>query len=275
MTGPGGLASDRLGEGPPVVLVHGVGVGPWSYAAVAVDLAADHQVVVAHRRGYGGSAGLTPAASLDEQVADLVELAGGRASFVGVSGGATVVLALALTAPELVAAAVVHEPVIGALAPDLHAELRAAAARLGAKSGARASVAFVQRLVGEETWVKLDADQRADVARRGNVVRAEVPQFLAFSPTSAQLRSIAAVALVSSVGARSRSSRHLAAAAVSACTRTSPIVLPDVGHLAQLDHPAALATAVRGAETLALQRRPHGDHQVLAPGWGDHLEPHG
>ena len=69
--------------------------------------------------------------------------------------------------------------------------------------------------------------------------------------------------------------RFAAAAAVSACTSKSPIVLPDVGHLAQLDDPDALATALRGAETLALQRRPDGDHLVLAPRRGDHLESHG
>jgi pimeloyl-ACP methyl ester carboxylesterase len=274
VTAPG-LRCDRLGDGPPVVLVHGVGVGPWSYVRLATDLARDHEVVVAHRRGYGSSAEMTAAASLDEQVADLVALAGGRAAFVGVSGGATLVLALALAAPELVAAAVVHEPVVGPLAPDLHGELRAAADRLAAADGEPAALAFVRALVGEETWAGLDAAQVADVALRADAVRAEVPHFLAFAPEPAQLAALAGLAFVSSAGARSRNSRHLAAAAVSSYTSTSRSLLSGVGHLAQLDDPAALARVLRGAETLALQGGADGDDQVLTTGRGDHLQPDG
>ena len=257
----------------PVVLVHGVGVGAWSYEAVAADLAVDHEVVVPHRRGYGDTAGLDPAPSLDRQVADLVDLAGRPATFVGVSGGATLVLALALAAPELVAAAVVHEPVIGPLAPDLHAELRAAADRLASTPGGAGALAFVEALVGPDTWCRLTPAQVAEVARRGDVVRAEVPLFLAFSPTVDQLRGLAGLALVSSVGARSRNSRQVAAAAVAACTNTSPLVLPGVGHLAQLDDPAALAAALRGAEALHGGGDHH--HQVLTTGRGHHLQPDG
>lgn len=276
------LGHDRLGCGPRVVLVHGVGVGPWSYAAVAADLATDHEVLVAHRRGYGASAGLTAATSLARQVADLVELAGaGPAAFVGVSGGATLVLALALSAPETVAAAVVHEPVVGALAPELYAELRAAGAQLAAGDadsnsdgeGDGAALAFVRALVGAETWAGLDQEHVADVARRAAVVRAEVPRFLEFSPTAAQLRALAGVPLISSVGARSRRSRHLAAAAVASCTNSAPLLLSGVGHLAQLDDPPALAGALRAAEALGLQGGPDQDHQVLPAGRGDHLQP--
>ena len=46
-------------------------------------------------------------------------------------------LALALARPDLVRAAVVHEPAIGPLAPDLHAELQTAAGRLAATRVAR------------------------------------------------------------------------------------------------------------------------------------------
>lgn len=258
---------------PRVVLVHGVGVGPWSYQAVAADLAADHEVVVAHRRGYGSRTALAPCPALDGQVGDLIELAGGPASFVGVSGGATLVLALALAAPGLVVAAVVHEPVIGPLAPELHAELSAAADRLATSRGDAGALAFVQALVGATTWARLDAGQVADVAARADVVRAEVPQFLAFAPTAAQLRSVAGLALLSSVGARSRNSRHLAAAAVSSCTDRAPLLLPDVGHLAQLDDPPALARALRAAEALALQGGGDADDQVLPARRGDQLQP--
>jgi pimeloyl-ACP methyl ester carboxylesterase len=257
--------------GPRVVLVHGVGIGPWSYAAVAEELAADHQVVVAHRRGYGTGAGQRLAGSLGEQVEDLRALAEGRAAFVGVSGGATLVLALALAHPDLVSAAVVHEPVIGPLAPELHGELRAAATQLSSSPGPAGTVAFVRALVGPQTWDGLDADQVDDVTALDRVIRAEVPLFMGFAPSADELRGLAGVALVSSVGATSRCSRHAAAAAVAAHTACSRAVLHGVGHLAQLEDPVALAGVLRDAEKLALERRA-GDHeQVLAPGRGDQL----
>ena len=271
----GRLACDRLGHGPVVVLVHGVGVGPWSYAAVAADLAADHEVVVAHRRGYGGSARLDPPRAFDEQVADLLDLVDGPAAFVGVSGGATLVLALAIARPDAVAAAVVHEPVVGDLAPGLLGELRAAATTLAASPGEAAAVGFMRALAGDRTWSALDRAGAADVLAREAVLRAEVPQFLTFAPTPGDLRQLAGVAVVSSVGSLSRNSRHLAATAVAAYTAGPPLVLGGVGHLAQLDGPASLAAALRLAEQVAFDRGADRDQHVLPARRGDQLEPDG
>ena len=68
--------SSDVGDGPAVVLVHGVGIGAWAFADVAAALAADHRVLVPHRRGYGPSGDDVPAsASVAEQVDDLLELA--------------------------------------------------------------------------------------------------------------------------------------------------------------------------------------------------------
>jgi pimeloyl-ACP methyl ester carboxylesterase len=267
------LACDRLGEGPPVVLVHGVGVGPWSYEALARDLATDHRVVVAHRRGYGRSTALPPASSLEAQVDDLLELTDGPTAFIGVSGGATLTLALALGHPHAVSAAVVHEPVIGPLAPELHAELQAAAGRLSSSTGAGGTVEFMRALVGVRTWAGFDRSAAGDVVARAAVVRHEVPHFLDFSPTSTELAGLAWVPLVSTVGERSRPSRHLAAAAVAAGTGGVPRVLPGVGHLAQIEAPAALSASLRAAEHGALHGRPHGDQDILPAMGRDQLQP--
>jgi pimeloyl-ACP methyl ester carboxylesterase len=277
------LACDRVGQGPPVVLVHGVGIGPWSYAPLARDLATDHEVVVAHRRGYGSSAGLGPATSLAEQVEDLAGLAGGPAAFVGVSGGATLVLALALASPEIAVAAVVHEPVVGPLAHEIHAELQEAAARLRSSTGEAAALEFVRDLVGPQAWSRLHPLHVADVAARSGVVRAEVPQFLAFSPGPDELAALAGGTVLNSVGELSRSSRHEAAAAVAAHTGSLPVVLRGVGHLAQVEGAGALAQALRDAEhptfgvaePLALQGRSERDQEALAARGGDQLKPDG
>ncbi|HEX3623395.1 MAG TPA: alpha/beta fold hydrolase [Acidimicrobiales bacterium] len=268
-------ACERMGDGSPVVLVHGVGVGPWSYRALARDLAGDHTVVLAHRRGYGASAGMAPPASLEAQVDDLLGLAGGPAAFVGVSGGATLTLAVAIACPEAVSAAVVHEPVLGALAPELHAELVDAGARLLSSTGLGGTEAFMRALVGPQTWASLRPSDVADVMARDGAIRHEVPQFLAFAPTREDLARLAGGRLVSSVGGRSRRSRRLAAAALAACLAGPTHVIPGVGHLAQLEAPAALAAALRAAERGAFDGRADGDDEVLAAGWGDHLQADG
>jgi 3-oxoadipate enol-lactonase len=264
----GALACERGGDGPLVVLVHGVGIGPWSYAAVAAALAADHTVLVAHRRGYGSSRALPPPASLAEQVDDLAALVDGPAAFVGVSGGATLVLALALARPARVSAAVVHEPALGPLAPELDAELQAAGAALAASDGDPAgAVRFVRGLVGDAGWERLGPDRRGDVAALAGAVRHEVPQFLSFAPHAGELAVAAPVA--TAVGAASRPSRHRAAAILARHLGTTPTVLPATGHLAQLDNPAALAGALRQAE--ALHRRGRGHQDVLPTRRGDEL----
>ena len=264
--GVGPLACDRLGAGPVVVLVHGVGIGPWSYDAMAAALATDHTVVVPHRRGYGGSAGLPPASSLDEQVDDLAATVDGPARFVGVSGGATLVLALAMARPDLVAAAVVHEPVFGPLSGALHAELGSAGAGLARSDGA---VAFVRRLVGDSLWGSLDQGRRDDVARVEATVRHEVPQFLGFAPGPERLRAAGAVGVVTTVGGDSRPSRHHAANVLAGHLGRPATVLPGVGHLAQMKGVPSLVAALRQAE--ALQGRAGGDQDVLAPRGGHEL----
>ncbi len=254
------------------LLVHGVGIGSWSYRALAADLAADHEVVVASRWGYGVAA--APAASFEELVEDIARLAGGPAAFVGVSGGATLVLALAVAHPELVAAAVVHEPLVGPVAHELHVQVSAAAGQLAATPGEAGVVDFLRTLVGPSAWDRLSPGQRAGAMRNQAVVRAEVPLFLAFAPTPAQLAGLAGAPVLSSVGEESPRIRKAAAAVVAGYTARSPAVLPGVGHLAQLEGPAALAGLLRsieGGALGALQGGAGGDEEVLATRPGDEL----
>jgi pimeloyl-ACP methyl ester carboxylesterase len=257
-----------------VVLVHGVGIGAWSFAEVADMLARDHRVIVADRRGYGASAALPPPASLGDQVDDLRAVLDARdvsqATVVGVSGGATLAVALAMTRARLVPAAVAHEPALGRRAPELDARLGVAAAALAAAPAAGAGASFVAGLVGEDAWASLGPDHRAEVVRLTPVIRREVPQFLGFAPTSEDLRRARGVALVTTVGARSAPSRHAAAAVLGRHAGALVRVLPGVAHLPQLEDPAALAGAVRLAERL--DRGARGDEQVLPAGCGDELE---
>src|SRR5215207_10787818 len=54
-TNGGAIAWDRLGDGPPVVLVHGTPWSSWSWRRVAADLAGRFSVYVFDLLGFGAS----------------------------------------------------------------------------------------------------------------------------------------------------------------------------------------------------------------------------
>ena len=98
-----------------------------------------------------------------------------RAIVAGISGGATIALALALSRPERIAIAVAHEPAVGSLSPELRAVVQGALDRGG-------GLELLRVLAGRETWGKLPGCARRDArgdpgARRGR--RGRVPRIRA------------------------------------------------------------------------------------------------
>jgi len=84
------LAYDRLGDGPPVVLISGGSVDRTSNAGLAEQLADGHRVYNYDRRGRGDS-GDTPPYAIAREVEDIaavIEAAGGSAHLYGSSSGA-------------------------------------------------------------------------------------------------------------------------------------------------------------------------------------------
>lgn len=94
------------GEGPPILLVHGLGGAGSNWVELAPELARDHRVVVPDLPGHGGSAPL-PALPNLEPFADRLGLVLEReeavpAIVVGHSLGCVVALRLAMRRPDLV-----------------------------------------------------------------------------------------------------------------------------------------------------------------------------
>ena len=88
------IAFDRLGDGPPVVLVCGGSVDRTADAAIAQELASDFTVFNYDRRGRGDS-GDTPPYAIEREVEDIeavIEAAGGSANLWGSSSGAALAL---------------------------------------------------------------------------------------------------------------------------------------------------------------------------------------
>ncbi|MFT3765964.1 MAG: alpha/beta fold hydrolase [Minicystis sp.] len=91
------IAFDRLGEGPPVILVLGAFNTRAAGAPLAAALSAQHTVINYDRRGRGESGDSAPYA-VEREIEDLdtlIQRAGGAAAVLGFSSGAALALAAA------------------------------------------------------------------------------------------------------------------------------------------------------------------------------------
>jgi pimeloyl-ACP methyl ester carboxylesterase len=88
------IAFDRIGQGPPVILVSGGSVDRMSLAGLAEQLSSDLTVLNYDRRGRGPSGDTQPYA-IDREIEDIeavVEAAGGEAGLFGSSSGAVLAM---------------------------------------------------------------------------------------------------------------------------------------------------------------------------------------
>lgn len=199
-----------------VVLVHGAAVTASCWDRL-LPLLADLDVVAVQRPSSGDPA---------LELAALRPVASG-ALVVGVSGGATLGLALAASGTPLTGA-LLHEPAVGALLPELLAPLAAAHAAGGV-------AAFGSLLYGPSWDPAMAPADPGAVGRDLAVFRAMEPA----APAEGQ------GPVVVSVGGNSPPVRHAAAAALGRHLGIGTTVLPGCRHFAQWDSPAVLAGAVR------------------------------
>lgn len=199
-----------------VLLVHGAATTALVWDRLR-PLLPDVELVVPDRPSSG---------DLEVELAALAPAAEGSV-VVGVSGGATLGLALACASSHL-AGAVLHEPAVGSLAPDLLDHVVAGWATGGVAG-------FGSALYGP-SWDPSMAPADADAVAR------DLAMFRRFEP--ATLVEGNGRVLVT-VGADSPPVRHAAAAALHERLGVEVGVLQHSGHFVQHDNPAALAAAVR------------------------------
>jgi pimeloyl-ACP methyl ester carboxylesterase len=163
---------------------------------------------------------------LDDELAFLAPLAHGTV-VVGVSGGATLGLALAASDVPL-AGAVLHEPAVGSLVPGLLDHVVAGWTTGGVEGLGKA-------LYGSSWSGAMAPDDPAAVAR-------DLAMFRAFEPLPPRPGQGPVVA---TVGADAPPLRHAAARALEDRLGLSVRVLPGGSHFVHHDRPEALADVVR------------------------------
>ncbi len=135
-----GLTAHALvaGEGPPLVLIHGVGMCAQTWAAQVAILAAHHRVIAVDMPGHGQSDPLPLNANLSDFVtwaAQVIAALGvGPVNLAGHSMGALMTIGTAIEYPQLVLRAAALNAVYQRT-PDARAAVRARAAEIAANIG--------------------------------------------------------------------------------------------------------------------------------------------
>ena len=107
-SGPAGIRVDELGAGPPIVFVHGGGLGGALAWAAQSPLAARWRLVMPYRLGYGASPP-TPGEDFERDAGPIADLLGDGAHLVGHSYGGAVALLAAARRPAAVRSLTVIE----------------------------------------------------------------------------------------------------------------------------------------------------------------------
>jgi pimeloyl-ACP methyl ester carboxylesterase len=214
----GAAPSQESPRDRPVVLVHGAATTAAIWRPVAARLARHGIRAHCPQRAYSGRLS-TEVADLEPIVTDTV--------VVGVSGGATLGLALAAQAVPL-RVALLHEPAVGSLVPGLLTPFAHAFATGGV-------AAFGRELYGPG-WTPGDAPADPDCVTR------DLAMFGDFEPSAPPAGWSGQV--IVTVGADSPPVRHRAAEALADRFGYPVRVIPAAKHAVHIDAPTRLADLI-------------------------------
>jgi pimeloyl-ACP methyl ester carboxylesterase len=244
------LHYERTGHGPPMLFIHGMCGGAWSWAEQVPMLAAHHTCVSYDRRGHTrstrGRATVSPGVHADDAAALIEALDLAPCLVVGSSSGAVIGIDLALRHHRLLRGIVLSEPPLFSLDPaagrvfrdELMPRVDDAVDRGGLRSGVEAFWSFVCA----EAWSSMDEDRRnrlRDNAETGFADLRSPP--LEVAP--ADLASVTVPALVIA-GTTSHRAFRSVARRLAAGLPDARLVEIDGGHVPYVEHPDPFARAV-------------------------------
>jgi pimeloyl-ACP methyl ester carboxylesterase len=243
-----GLYVHESGDGPLVVLVHGVMDRSSGMLRTRRLLHPAFRIVRYDRRGYGRSKAAEPTRVFDDQVDDLVEVLGGRpAVLVGHSFGGVVSLALAQRRPELVRSLVAYEaPMMWTeWWPGSSASTRLAGTDPVEEDPQAAAEWFMRRMIGDDMWERLPRSLRADRRSEGPALLADMRSVQPPNPPPYE-PELVGVPVLSAYGGASRPRHRQAAEELAERAPDAELrVVDGADHGVHLSDPAGFAELIR------------------------------
>jgi pimeloyl-ACP methyl ester carboxylesterase len=232
------VAYDQVGSGPPLVLVHSAASDAREWRAQVAGLSADFTVIAWDEPGAGRSSDV-PAdfglAGYATALAALIETLAAPAHVCGLSWGGTIVLELYRRRPELVATLVLADTYAGWSGSLPEDEVRARMASDTTLPGLFAADP------PEDVIEVLDAIA-ADVRRESLRVALSA---MAEADLTDVLPTIAVPTLLLWGALDARSPLSVAHAFARAIPHAELAVIPDAGHMSNLERPAEFNAAIR------------------------------
>lgn len=254
------LYFEELGEGDPLVLVHGSWGDHHNWDLVAPELAKSFHVVTYDRRGHSQSERPPSQGTIREDAEDLAALIEhldlAPAHIVGNSGGSIVTLTLAAARPDLFRTMIVHEPPLfpllegkpgaSATLDEVGRRVAAVVARLEAGDAEGGARHFVETIAfGPGAWDQLPAETRRTFVFNAPTFLDEIrePNGLAFDLMS--LGKFRRPALLSHGTASPPFFPAVVGQIATALPHAERFVFAGAGHVPHLSHPANYVENVR------------------------------
>ena len=245
------IAYERVGDGPPLVFVHGAAGDGRLWAPQLADLARDFTVVAWDEPGAGRSSDVPPGFTLADYadaLACVIEAVGlGPAHVAGLSWGGTLVQELYRRRPDLVATLILADTYAGWKGSLPAEEVRARVA------GARAMLAAPAAEFDPTLPGLFAGDPPAEVVPLLDRIGADVRPaslrielgLMAEADQRDLLPRIAVPALILWGALDVRSPLEVAHQLADAIPDAELVVIPDCGHVSNLERPEAFNAAVR------------------------------